>query len=111
MVQVAKGWNRDEIQKSLEGHPVTKQYILHVAVSEDVDIHDDMMALWGWFTRFDPYMDIHPARRELQGNKMVLHFPLLFDATWKEGYRLPVEFDPDIEQRVNDNWDSYGINL
>lgn len=111
MVQVAKGWNRDEIQKSLEGHPVTKQYILQVAVSEDVDIHDDMMALWGWFTRFDPYMDIHPARRELQGNKMVLHFPLLIDATWKEGYRLPVEFDPDIEQRVNDNWDSYGINL
>jgi UbiD family decarboxylase len=111
MVQVAKGWNRNEIQKSLEGHPVAKQYILQVAVSEDVDIHDDMMALWGWFTRFDPYMDIHPAKRELQGNKMVLHFPLLIDATWKEGYRLPVEFDPDIEQRVNDQWDRYGINL
>jgi UbiD family decarboxylase len=111
MVQVAKGWNRNEIQKSLEGHPVAKQYILQVAVSEDVDIHDDMMALWGWFTRFDPYLDIHPAKRELQGNKMVLHFPLLIDATWKEGYRLPVEFDPDIEQRVNDQWDRYGINL
>jgi len=109
MVQVSKGWNRDEIKKSLEGHPVAKQYILQVVVSDDVDIHDDMMALWGWFTRFDPYKDIHPAKRELQGNKMVLHFPLLIDATWKEGYRLPVEFDPDIEQRVNDKWDSYGI--
>ena len=90
---------------------MTKQYILQVAVSEDVDIHDDMMALWGWFTRFDPYMDIHPADREMRGNKMVLHFPLLIDATWKEGYRKPVEFDPDVEQRVNDNWDTYGIGL
>ncbi len=111
MVQVGKGWNREEVQKSLEGHPCAKQYILHVVVSEDVDIGDDMMALWGWFTRFDPYLDIHPARRELQGNKLVMHFPLLIDATWKEGYRLPVEFDPDIEQRVADKWSRYGIPL
>ncbi len=111
MVQVAKGYKREEIQLSLEGHPVTKQYVLQVAVSEDVDIHDDMMALWGWFTRFDPYMDIHPAKREMQGNKLVMHFPLMIDATWKDGYRLPLEFDPDIEQRVNDKWDSYGIHL
>ncbi len=88
-----------------------KQYILHVAVSEDVDIHDDRMAIWGWFTRFDPHLDIHPARREMHGNKLVLHFPLLIDATWKEGYRKPVEFDSDIEQRVNDNWDNYGIEI
>ena len=111
MVQVAKDWNRDEIQKSLEDHPVAKQYVLHVAVSEDVEIENDMMALWGWFTRFDPYLDIHPARRELRGNKLVLNFPLLVDATWKEGYRLPVEFDPEIEKRVNENWSSYGIKL
>lgn len=111
MVQVPKEWNRDEIQKSLAGHPATKQYVLQVVVSEDVDIHDDKMALWGWFTRFDPYMDIHPAKREMRGNKLVMHLPLLIDATWKEGYRKPVEFDPDIEQRVKDNWDSYGIKL
>ena len=36
-----------DFQKSLEGHPVAKQYILHVVVSDDVDINDDMMALWG----------------------------------------------------------------
>ena len=109
MLQVSKGWNREEIQKSLQNHPVTKQYVLHVAVSEDVDIHDDMMALWGWFTRFDPYLDIHPFRRELYGNKLIMHFPLFIDATWKEGYRLPVEFDPTIEQRVEENWSRYGI--
>jgi UbiD family decarboxylase len=111
MVQVFKDWNRDEIQKSLEGHPVTKQYIVHVAVSEDVEIVDDRMALWGWFTRFDPYLDIHPAEREVRGNKLILHFPMLIDATWKEGYRKPVEFDPEIEKRVNDKWDSYGIGI
>ncbi|NLX24774.1 MAG: UbiD family decarboxylase [Lentisphaerae bacterium] len=111
MVQVPKGFNRDEIQKVLSEHPVTKQYVLQVVVSEDVDIRDDRMALWGWFTRFDPYLDIHPARRELAGNKLVMHFPLFIDATWKEGYRLPVEFDPDIEQRVYDRWNEYGIPL
>jgi UbiD family decarboxylase len=111
MVQVGSGWNRDEIRKSLEGHPVAKQYILQVAVSEDVDVDDDMMALWGWFTRFDPYRDIHPAERELRGNKLILHFPLLIDATWKEGYRKPVAFDPDVEQRVQDRWPEYGIGL
>jgi hypothetical protein len=76
-----------------------------------VEIESDMMALWGWFTRFDPYLDLHPAEREVRGNKLILHFPLLIDATWKEGYRKPVEFDPEIEQRVNEKWDTYGIKL
>jgi UbiD family decarboxylase len=111
MVQVPKGFNRDEIQKALAGHPETKQYVLQVAVSEDVEVHDDRMALWGWFTRFDPYQDIYPAQRELAGNKLLMHFPLFIDATWKEGYRLPVKFDPEIEQRVNDHWERYGIRI
>ncbi|MCF7848158.1 MAG: UbiD family decarboxylase [Kiritimatiellales bacterium] len=108
---VSKDWKREEVQDALKNHPVAKQYVLHVAVSDDVDIESDMMALWGWFTRFDPYMDIHPAEREVRGNKLILHPPLLIDATWKEGYRLPVKFDPQIEKRVNDNWYSYGISL
>ena len=111
MVQVPKGFDRDEIRKSLAAHPATMQYVLQVAVSEDVDLRDDRMALWGWFTRFDPYLDIHPAARELVGNKLVMRFPLFIDATWKEGYRKPVEFDPEIEQRVSERWDRYGIHL
>jgi len=65
--------------------------------------------LWGWFTRFDPLRDLHPARREAVGNRLVLHAPLTIDATWKEGYRKPVAFDPDREQMVQDRWDEYGI--
>lgn len=111
MVQVAKTWDRSEVQAALKAHPATKQYIFHVAVSEDVEIENDRMALWGWFTRFDPYLDIHPAEREVHGNKLILQFPLLFDATWKAGYRKPVEFDPEVEARVNEKWERYGISL
>ncbi|MBN2703816.1 MAG: UbiD family decarboxylase [Pontiellaceae bacterium] len=111
MLKLRKGADRERIREALANHPAARQYVLQVVVSEDVDIRDDQMALWGWFTRFDPYLDIYPARRELVGNKLVMHFPLFIDATWKEGYRLPVEFDPEIEQRVDDRWNEYGIPL
>lgn len=111
MVQVGSGWDRDAVREALLHHPATRQYILQVAVSDDVDIDDDQMALWGWFTRFDPYMDIYPADREVRGNKLILHLPLLIDATWKQGYRRPVQFDPEVEQRVNERWDAYAIGL
>jgi 4-hydroxybenzoate decarboxylase subunit C len=109
MVQVKEGASREEIQQALKENSTTSHYIFHVLVSKDVDVQDDMMALWGWFTRFDPYLDIHPAERVLHGNKMLLTFPLLFDATWKEGYRKPVAFDPAVEARVAEKWPRLGL--
>jgi len=111
MAQVSSHWNRDDVREALLRHAATRQYVLQVAVSEDVDIENDMIALWGWFTRFDPYQDIHPAERELRGNKLILKPPLLIDATWKKGYRKPVEFDPIVEDRVSKKWKSYGVHL
>ena len=111
MVRVAQGCELDSVRQELASHPVTKQYVLQVAVSEDVEIADDRMALWGWFTRFDPCLDISPARRSVEGNKLVLHLPLFINATWKGGYRRPVEFDPAVEQRVDERWNEYGISL
>ena len=87
------------------------KFLFHVLVSEDVPLDDPRLMLWGWFTRFDPVTDTHPARREQVGNRLNLHAPLCIDAAWKEGYRQPVAFDPECLEKVEKNWDSYGINL
>ena len=109
VAQVKEGADRKEIEKALTKHSTAKQYLIHVLVSEDVDLESDMMTLWGWFTRFDPDLDLHPASQEIVGNKLILNPPLLIDATWKEGYRKPVVFDPKIEKKVNDRWPEYQI--
>jgi 3-polyprenyl-4-hydroxybenzoate decarboxylase len=90
---------------------VTAGYGFHVLVSADVPVDDRRLALWGWFTRFDPLLDLHPVRREMTGNRLILHAPIAIDATWKAGYRKPVEFDPDVEKRVDAQWSRYGIPL
>ncbi len=99
------------VRKALAEHPVTGEYLFHVLVSPDVPLDDPRMILWGWFTRFDPLMDLHPARREMAGNRIILHFPIAIDATWKPGYRQPVAFDPARAEQVDRNWDRYGIDL
>lgn len=109
VAQVGENADRNGIGEALVRHPVTSQYLFHVLVSADVPMADLRQVLWGWFTRFDPLVDLHPARREQAGNRMLLHFPILIDATWKPGYRLPVAFDPEHEQRVNTNWGRFGL--
>ena len=109
VAQVRDGGDREAIRQALVAHPICGRYLLHVLVSPDVPLDDPRMILWGWFTRFDPLADLHPARREAAGNRMILHVPIAIDATWKPGYRQPVAFDPDVERRVDANWDTYGI--
>ena len=109
VAQVPAGADKPAIRAALAAHPGTGKYLFHVLVSPDVPLHDPRLILWGWFTRFDPLVDLHPARRETIGNRLVLHFPIAIDATWKPGYRQPVAFDPEHERRVNDNWASFRI--
>jgi len=111
VAQVAAGGDRQAVIRALAAHPAAGRYLLHVLVSPDVPLDDPRLTLWGWFTRFDPLADIHPARRRLAGNRMVMDFPIAIDATWKPGYRKPVEFDPDRERQVNEKWIEYGISV
>jgi len=112
MLKVAEGFNDLEaLREALQRHHVARQYLFHVLVSEDVDLMDPVMRLWGWFTRFDPAADLHPAKRRIRGNRLVFDFPILIDARWKKGYPRPVAFDPAVEKRVNERWKSYGIAL
>lgn len=109
VAQVTKDADKAAIRAALAAHPMTKEYLFHVLVSADVPLNDPRLILWGWFTRFDPLTDLYPARQELAGNRVIMHFPIAIDATWKPGYRLPVEFDPDHERRVDQNWAGYGL--
>jgi 4-hydroxy-3-polyprenylbenzoate decarboxylase len=78
-----------------------------VAVSRDVDLKDETSLLWGMFTRFDPARDMLFARQEFIGARPVYTGPIAIDATWKEGYPLPVEMDPEIVRRVDRRWKEY----
>jgi UbiD family decarboxylase len=97
------------LRRALAEHQVTAQYLFQVLLSPDVPLDDDTLLLWGWFTRFDPLADLHPARRSLSGNRVRLKPPILIDARWKKGYPQPVAFDPEVEKRVAARWKEYGL--
>jgi UbiD family decarboxylase len=112
MLKVAHGFSDlKSLGEALRRHEVAGQYLFHVLVSEDVDMKDPIMRLWGWFTRFDPAADLHPTNRKIQGNRLIFEFPILIDARWKKGYPQPVEFDPVVAGRVDERWGEYGIPL
>jgi 4-hydroxy-3-polyprenylbenzoate decarboxylase len=112
MLKVKDGFNDlKKMSEALRRDAVAGQYLFHVLVSEDVDMKNPIMRLWGWFTRFDPAGDLHPASRRVLGNRLVFDFPILIDARWKKGYPQPVAFDPDVEKQVNERWGNYGIKL
>ena len=111
VAKVDETCDKEAVREALARHPATAEYLFHVLVWPDVPLDNPGLILWGWFTRFDPQADLHPARREVKGNRLVLHFPIAIDATWKEGYRQPVAFDPERERFVEENWERYGIAL
>lgn len=112
LLQVADGKvDKKTLCETLHHNEIAGQYLFIVLVSADVPLDDPILRLWGWFTRFDPAVDIHPARRTIRGNRLVLEFPLIIDARWKKGYPRPVAFDPQIEHEVAQRWSAYGIPL
>ncbi len=112
MLKVADGFDDPAaLGAALRRDPVAGQYLFHILVSDDIDLQDPIMRLWGWFTRFDPDADLHPAKRTVKGNRLVFDFPILIDARWKKGYPQPVAFDPAVELRVDERWSAYGIDL
>jgi UbiD family decarboxylase len=110
IVQVADTCQDIEpLRQVLTRHPAARDYLFHIIVSADVPLSDRTLMLWGWFTRFDPLADLYPARRTVAGNRLIFDFPIAIDARWKTGYPKPVEFDPDVEKRVDRMWSSLGL--
>jgi 3-polyprenyl-4-hydroxybenzoate decarboxylase len=110
MVQV-KATCRDiePVRQALIRHTAARDYLFHIIVSEDIPLDDRTRLLWGWFTRFDPLADLYPAGRTVAGNRLVFDFPIAIDARWKTGYPKPVEFDTDVEKRVDRIWSTLGL--
>lgn len=109
MVRLKDEANVNKARKALQRHPVTSKYLFPILLSSDVPLDDKTMMLWGWFTRFDPLRDLHPAGRVVRGNRLVFDFPIVIDARWKEGYPRPVAFDPALEKRVDQKWKEYNL--
>jgi 4-hydroxy-3-polyprenylbenzoate decarboxylase len=80
---------------------------LIAAVSEDVDLHDDVSLIWGIFTRFDPAADVIFRRTEVRGACPIHEGPLGIDATWKPGYPEPLVMDQEVVARVDRRWLEY----
>ena len=77
---------------------------LVVAVSRDVPLDDDVLLLWGIFTRFDCARDVLPAASEARGAWLAVRGPLGVDATWKPGYPEPVSRPAALLARVDAWW-------
>lgn len=99
----------EPVRQALIRHSASRDYLFHIIVSEDVPLNDRTLMLWGWFTRFDPLTDLYPNGRTVAGNRLIFDFPIAIDARWKTGYPKPVEFDPDVENRVDRMWRTLGL--
>ncbi len=105
VVRVARDGGR--VLKKLLALPLLKSVPLIVTVSEDVDIRDRENTLWGIFTRFDCERDVLFAERKMIGIAPVYGGAMGIDATWKEGYPLPLTMADDVTRSVEERWDSY----
>jgi len=111
-VQVNSGPDSDgcgEILNKILGSKEVQGFKLIVLVSEDVPLNDDVLLIWGIFTRFDCERDILFPRMELCGSRAVHSGPLGIDATWKKGYPEPVAMFPEIIEKVTRRWQEYGL--
>ena len=78
-----------------------------VAVSLDVNLEDDENLQWGIFTRFDPARDMVFTEQAFSGARPVYRGIVGIDATWKQGYPLPLEMDESIVRLVDSRWREY----
>jgi 4-hydroxy-3-polyprenylbenzoate decarboxylase len=100
------------VLKALLQDPSVQGYRLVIAVSDDVDLDDAELLLWGIFTRFDCARDLVPAKASFTagGAWPLFEGPLGIDATWKKGYPAPLTMDPAVVKKVDARWKEYGIN-
>jgi 4-hydroxy-3-polyprenylbenzoate decarboxylase len=81
------------------------------AVSPDVNLHDEENLIWGIFTRFDPARDMQLEETRLVGARPVYKGRIAIDATWKQGYPLPLEMDDTVKRTVDRKWREYGLGI
>lgn len=81
------------------------------AVSEDVDLSDEENTIWGIFSRFDPARDMLFSEQSFFGARPVYGGRIGIDATWKEGYPLPLSMSEEIVRLVDRRWNEYATGV
>lgn len=109
LVVVVKDGGRNVVNKLIKSTELAGPKIV-VAVSPDVDIHDQEQAIWGIFTRFDAERDIAFTDEKLVSISPVFRGKMGIDATWKTGYPAPLTMPDEITDRVDKRWDEYWQN-
>ncbi len=104
-----KGDSREVLKRILDRSEFQSLKMI-VVVSEDVPLENDVLLIWGIFTRFDCERDVLFARTELRGSRAVHSGPMGIDASWKRGYPDPVEMSPEIIEKVTLRWQEYGLD-
>ncbi len=97
---------RDVVNKLTKSDELVGPKII-VAVSPDVDIHNQEQTIWGIFTRFDAERDIMFTEEKLVGINPIFKGKMGIDATWKKGYPSPLVMSDEIIKKVDERWDSY----
>jgi 4-hydroxy-3-polyprenylbenzoate decarboxylase len=97
---------RETIKKLIGAQALAGVKIV-AAVSNDVDLDNDVEILWGIFTRFDPARDVQFTRVSMAGVVPVYEGVMGIDSTWKPGYPEPLAMDDDVVKKVDDRWQDY----
>jgi 4-hydroxy-3-polyprenylbenzoate decarboxylase len=108
VVVAVSGGGREVLERLLRWEGLGRARFL-AAVSEDVDLEDEESTIWGIFSRFDPARDMLFSEQEFRGARPVYRGRMAIDATWKEGYPLPLKMSEEIVSLVDRRWDEYGI--
>jgi 4-hydroxy-3-polyprenylbenzoate decarboxylase len=104
--RVENGIGRAALERLVASSAMAAVKIIAV-VSPDVDIDDDVDAVWGIFTRFDPARDVIFTAVNMTGIQPHYAGVMGIDATWKPGYPDAVEMDPDTVTLVDRRWNEY----
>ena len=57
--------------------------------------------------RLDPARDLIVAEQAFVGARPVYRGRIGIDATWKEGYPVPVDMDPEVTRLVDRRWGEF----
>ena len=106
LVVKVRGSGRQVVEKLVRRREL-RGFRMIVAVSEDVNVHDQENCIWGIFTRFDCERDVVFTEQRLLGISPFYRGVLGIDATWKKGYPDPLVMDSTVRRKVESRWDSY----
>ena len=96
-----------KVLRELLNNPLLQGLRMIIALSQDVDLNDDIELMWGIFTRFDCAKDVSFSKTTLNGIEPIYEGTMAIDATWKNGYPKALEMDPDIIRKVDEKWPLY----